>query len=78
MEATVEYIIKHGNSFSNETEGALDLTECPEYPKHRCLCGICTVCGLHKHCAIHGPCYGEPVGSKPWAHKYREASTTEG
>lgn len=66
------YRTEHGVIFSDETSGALDLKECPEYPKHRCYCGTCSVCGNHKHCAVHAPSYGEPVGSKPWAHKYQE------
>jgi len=60
-------------------EGALDLSECPGLSqpprkwarKRGCKCGVCAVCGFPKHCALHGPLYGQPPGSKPYAHAYQ-------
>jgi hypothetical protein len=56
---------------SNETEGATDISECP-YRDRRggCKCGTCAVCGFGPHVSLHLPSYGQPPGSKPWAHKF--------
>jgi hypothetical protein len=56
---------------------AVDLTECPNYPR-ACRCKpFCEVCGNRKHVSLHGPIYGEPAGTKPYDHEYtpRDLST---
>lgn len=63
----------NGMIFSDETEGAIDLDECPQcHPRQRrrCRCGDCSVCGNPKHSAIHGASFGEKPGSKPFGHKF--------
>lgn len=52
--------------------GAVDLNECP-YPAGKCKCGVCAVCGFHKHMSIHAPIYGGKPGSKPWGHEFHTA-----
>jgi len=52
----------------NETEGAVDLSECLY---RSCRCGACSLCGAQKHTAIHGPYYRQPPGSKPYGHKFQ-------
>jgi hypothetical protein len=50
--------------------GAIDFTECPNYPKP-CRCKPpCVVCGFNKHMAIHGPLMDQPPGSEPYDHVY--------
>lgn len=54
--------------------GATNLSECTSRYGGRgmCLCRPkCEICGHGKHAAIHGPCYGEQPGSKPWGHEYQ-------
>lgn len=60
--------------------GAIDYKECPNYRPanlrtNKCKCEVCSVCGFHKHDAIHGPLYGAPPGSKPWGHEHLPAET---
>jgi hypothetical protein len=53
--------------------GAIDFNECPEggiTGWKKCQCGTCAVCGWPKHCALHGPLYGQPPGSKPYDHEF--------
>lgn len=56
--------------------GAVDLYECPRITRsgrrtQNCFCEpACAVCRYGKHCALHGPEYGEPPGSRPWHHEY--------
>lgn len=51
--------------------GAVDCTACPtRRPRGMCLCERCAVCGFGKHDGIHGPIFGQPVGSKPWGHVF--------
>lgn len=49
--------------------GAVDYAECPQ-GGHGCRCGRCSVCGHPKHMAVHGPCWGEEPGSRPYDHEY--------
>lgn len=49
--------------------GAVDFDECP-YPAGRCKCEKCGRCGFWKHMSVHGPCYGQPAGSRPWDHEF--------
>lgn len=68
----VLYENRKGIIFSNETEGAVDRSECTSNGTGRtCTCNPrCAVCGFGKHTALHLPLYGCQPGSKPWAHKY--------
>lgn len=61
--------------------GAIDISECPTRRQVKtrygttamlqCRCKpVCSVCGQHKHSAVHGPIYGQPPGSVPWGHEY--------
>jgi hypothetical protein len=63
------------------TDGAVDLEACPTSGIWRrgrggrevrvpCPCGVCAVCGFARHMGIHGPCAGQPPGSKPWGHPF--------
>lgn len=52
-------------------KGAVDLAQCPNYPK-TCRCQPkCIRCGYGPHFAIHGPHYGGLAGSKPYGHEYK-------
>lgn len=56
----------------DDQDGAVDLDACPTRDGYRrCHCGICVVCGESMHTAIHGPCDGQPPGSKPYGHRFR-------
>lgn len=35
-----------------------------------CRCEKCDVCGYGKHSPMHGPIYGQPIGSAPWGHEF--------
>ena len=50
---------------------AVDLDECP-YRGTLCRCAYCVICKFGKHTAIHGPHYGEPAGSEPFGHEFKE------
>lgn len=52
--------------------GAIDTRVCQTRIRNgscRCL-PKCRHCGYGPHMGIHGPCYGQPPGSKPWGHEY--------
>jgi hypothetical protein len=57
-----------------DPDGGLDVKECPYGGGDRCRCGPCARCGAKKHSALHLPAWGEPVGSKPWGHRYATPS----
>jgi len=67
-------VVPRGHLFAG---GAVDLDACPDGPPRRykplpCRCGVCAVCGLPKHMAIHGPCWGERPGTRPHGHEFEE------
>ena len=56
-----------------DTDGAVLHEDCPNWgrlTRFICRCGPCARCGAPKHCALHGPFYDEPAGSRPWGHRY--------
>lgn len=52
-----------------ESPGSVSLDECWFGV---CRCGYCAVCGYPKHCALHGPVFGDQPGGKPYDHAYVE------
>jgi len=50
--------------------GGVNLARCP-YRAGKCQCGVCAVCGYHRHMAVHAPRYGMPPGSEPVDHQFQ-------
>lgn len=62
-----------GIIFSNDEDGAVLFNDCTTRKGRgrKCHCEpMCAICGNRKHKAVHGPCFGQPAGSKPWGHKF--------
>lgn len=53
---------------------SIDIFACPTRIRNgNCRCRPkCVVCGWGPHAALHGPLYGEPVGSPAYDHAYKE------
>jgi len=56
-------------------EVSCDLSACTKRRGQNCVCGLpCSVCGYGEHMAIHGPAYGQSVGSKPVGHQFQSVN----